>query len=636
MAPQSAHQHEAGPATMGTSQPPSQIATPNSRHTAIGASPLVSLVVLGREPCPCRGGSYHAPSHTHARQPQAAGPAREGFLDRPLPPPVGLRDYVAILRRRQWVVVVTTLVALGMSAILSQLTTPSYSSTARLVVRSASQIFAVEGEEGISNFTTPDRRVQTLVRQLSTEEFETAALAGLPLAADVQGVSVSAARDADIIEITARSTDPATARDAADAFAQAVVDDERRSGVDAILAQERELRDRADEIQGQLATLDAQIDAAERAGQPVAALTTNRQAQALLYADFVTRADELQINARLTEASGSTFTGAPLPTDPTEPKPLQSLIIAGVLGLLAGLGLAFVIDLLDDRLKSMSEIETVLGRLKVLGSIPRSSDMSERIDSLAVDARPEGEAAEAFRGLRTALQFLRLDYDLKTLLVTSPMPGEGKTTLASNLAACVAQTGQSVVVVDCDLRRPRLAMALGLEPSEHGLVSVLAGEIPLSSVLVDVPLESGGTVTFAPFGLRRGADPVELLSSPRVGRLLDQLAEQYGLVIVDAAPLLPVADALPLAKVCDAVLLVTAFRATGRAQLSKAVEQLSLAGPRMVLPVVTKVTGDAVHYDDRYSDSYEPRRRGLARLRRRRPDPTPSHAKRADKRAEVG
>lgn len=515
-------------------------------------------------------------------------------MDQALPPPVGLRDYVAILQRRRWVVIFTIVVAVAVSSVLSAVATPIYATTSRVIVRNPTEVFANEGEQGVSNFIPPDRKLQTAVRQLRTEDFERSVLDTLVLPTPVESISISAASNADVIEITVSSEDPVTAQLVADAYAQAYVDEERSSGAEALLAQSSELRSRAELINGQLGDLDVRLTEAEANGTGVAALTAERQTLALQYQDFISRADELEVNADLRAASGSRVTASELPTSPSSPKPLQSLLIAAFLGLLAGLGLAFVVDVLDDRVKTIVEIQRVGGRARVIATIPRTDDLASTAPPLPVDARPDGPSAEAFRGLRASLQFLRLDNDIKTVMVTSAMPGEGKTTVVANLAASAAQVGQRVVVLDCDVRRPSVAERFGIKSPSIGIGSVLAGETPLSEVLVDVPLRSGGTVTYASFG--KFADPMQLLSSPRFARLLEWLAERYGLVIIDTSPVVPVSDSLPIARVVDAVLMVVAYRSTGRAQLTKGMDQILLADPPHLMQVVTKVTGEEAGY----------------------------------------
>ena len=195
---------------------------------------------------------------------------------------------------------------------------------------------------------------------------------------------------------------------------------------------------------------------------------------------------------------------------------------------------------------------------------------------VASRSEPTSPAAEAYRSLRTSLQFARQAQELRTLLVTSPAAAEGKTSTLANLGAVFAQAGERVVLVSCDLRRPRLGQLYGIE-EQSGLTTVLLGQQTLEQALQQVPgydclwLLGAGPVP---------PNPAELLDGPKAREIFAALRENFDLVLVDSPPVLPVTDAMVLSKYADGTLLVVAAGQTKRAELQRAAERFARPKPR--------------------------------------------------------
>jgi capsular exopolysaccharide synthesis family protein len=199
-------------------------------------------------------------------------------------------------------------------------------------------------------------------------------------------------------------------------------------------------------------------------------------------------------------------------------------------------------------------------------------------------SNPTSQSAEAYRSMRTSLQFVRQEHPIRTILVTSPSAGDGKTATVVNLGAVFAQAGSRVVLVSCDLRRPGLSQFF--EPGEDAeLSSVLMGKQPLERAVAPVPGVEGlwtlGTRSVA-------ANPTELLSGQRMRSVVAALAERFDIVLIDSPPVLPVADAMILSGYADAVLLVVAAGQTKRAELRRTVEKLAQANAPVVGAVLNK------------------------------------------------
>ena len=291
------------------------------------------------------------------------------------------------------------------------------------------------------------------------------------------------------------------------------------------------------------------------------------------------------------------ISSAELPVVPTTPNTMRNLALGAMLGLLLGAGLAIVRDMLNLSIHSERDIERVT-EIPVIGVVPEDDDAVR--NPLVLHADPHSQRAEAYRSLRTNLQFLGLDRGKRSIVVTSSVPGEGKTTTAINTASTLAAAGERVLLIDADLRRPKVARYLSVEGGV-GLTTVLIGEAKLGDVVQpcgvsDLHVVAAGALP---------PNPAELLGLPQMQQLLAEASRRYDTVIIDAPPLLPVTDAAVLSRITDGTLVVVGSSIARRPQLAKALEALERVDTRILGLLLTRARGhDAGHY--RYDYSYQP------------------------------
>lgn len=265
----------------------------------------------------------------------------------------------------------------------------------------------------------------------------------------------------------------------------------------------------------------------------------------------------------------SVVTPAVAPADPSAPNTQLNLVLGCVLGLMIGIATALLRKTLDTRLRGEADLRKVTD-VPILGGIAFDSDATKK--PLLTQAPAQSPRAESFRQIRTNLQFSHVSHDSKAVLITSSLPGEGKTTTAVNLAIATAQSGQSVVLIDADLRRPRVDEYLGLERSA-GLTTTLLGRAGVSDLLQpwgehELYVLTSGQVP---------PNPSELLGSKPMKKLIAELEERFDSVIIDAPPLLPVTDAAVLAQQVGGVVMVV-----GSSKVKLPDVQQSLAALEMV------------------------------------------------------
>ncbi len=252
------------------------------------------------------------------------------------------------------------------------------------------------------------------------------------------------------------------------------------------------------------------------------------------------------------------------PTSPVSPRTRLNLVLGALLGLMVGVGIAILRSVMDTTIKTAADLEEA-SQATPLGIITFDPEAKTK-PLVTLRGTPR---AEAFRSIRTNLRYVDVDNPPKAVVITSSVPGEGKSTTACNLAIALAQAGSKVLLMEADLRRPKITEYLGVEGSV-GLTDVLIGQVPITKAIT--PWQRG-LIDFLPSGAIP-PNPSELLGSKQMADLLAQLEERYDVVILDAPPLLPVTDAAILATAADGALLVTRHGRTRREQVDEAADAL--------------------------------------------------------------
>ena len=334
---------------------------------------------------------------------------------------------------------------------------------------------------------------------------------------------------------------------------------------------------------------DTQFKLAMQVNSQAAKLTTleDTVARTLRMVDILdTRIKEVNLTEDVGAMNVSIMEVASASSQPTYPNRAQFLSIGVLLGGLVGFGLTWLRDLMDSRLKSIEEIVATL-QLPVLGTLSLAGGREERATTGKILlTSPRSVASEAFRTLRTAIHFGLTRDEAKIIAITSPSPGDGKSTVVSNLAIAMAQADQQVLLIDADLRKPRQHEIFGLEV-EHGLSSVLADRRPVADVILKTEV---GSLHVLPSG-SVPANPVELLNNGYFGKILEELQAKYDKILIDCPPVMPVADARVIAAQSDATLLVLrAERSTRRISLAARDELWKVRAQRLGI-VVNAVPG---------------------------------------------
>lgn len=357
---------------------------------------------------------------------------------------------------------------------------------------------------------------------------------------------------------------------------------------------------------------------AERAGETPLLDVSVRAHDAQLAADAATAVPQqlasvardfspmLQLSG--TAVSAQTVVPATVPGSPVEPDPVRNLALGALAGLMLGIAFALARQALDQRIRDPRDLESLSDR-PVLGSVPVRKGNDPHSIFLEID--PFGPHAEAIRRLRTNMMFVDVTTGKHSFVISSTVPGEGKTTTAINLALAMSDAGTKVLLIDADLRHPSVAANLGLEGAV-GLTTVLLGDAQVH----DVVQQWGGTNLHVLTAGDVPPNPSELLGSTRMHELFDRLSAEYDFILVDSPPVLPVTDALVIEKLTGGLLMVVASGETRKRHLTEALRVLGTTETNIAGYVLTKTPAQVTSY---YNTYYSGEKATTRAGRRRRP-----------------
>lgn len=473
-----------------------------------------------------------------------------------------LRDYLRVVRRRKWIILQAVVLVPAAAVAFSLQQQRLYESESEVLLSRQNLAAILTGTPDPILNQSADRVAQTQADLARVPEVARRVLAALKLRDrtpdDLLAASeVSPKPNADLLVFTVTDPEPSLARRLAGEYANQFTLYRRELDTGALERARLEVAERLEEL--------------DREGQRDSAL----------YASLAEKEQQLKTLEALQTSNAFVVREAGVAKQ-VQPRPARNGVLGLALGLVLGLGLAFLWEALDTRVRTAQEIGERLG-LPLLARLPAPPKRLQKDNRLVMLAEPSGVHAEAFRMLRTNLDFARLDRDVRTIMVTSALEREGKSTTAANLAVALARSGQRVVLVDLDMRRPDLDRFFRLD-GRLGLTHVVLGHATLREALTPIVVGGaeprGGVLrpngNGSPDGellvLRSGPIPPEageFVATHALGEVLAALRDRADTVIVDSPPLLNVGDAMALSTMVDAVLVVAQVNLVRRGSLNE-------------------------------------------------------------------
>jgi len=475
-----------------------------------------------------------------------------------------LRQYLAVIRRQAWVIILLTVACAAAAVFVSTRQDPVYRASTKIVVGQGRALFGPDVSFAVEPFT-----------QTMTELLQSDVVAGRVIRE--QNLSINATELLDRVEITSKP----------DTSVLEVTYDDTDKG-------------RAVRVLGELAASFTQLIDEGLGGGRTATPTPS--------ASDATSAEPV---------SATVFDPAHLEPGQVSPKPVRTLVIATIVGLIVGLAVAFLRDLLASRVRDQAEAEAAFGA-PVVGVLPRGTVGSNPAELELLTSKSAGRVRQSFEMLSATMRFSLKSENLSVILVTSGMPEEGKTTVAANLAFALARSGRRVVVVEGDTRRPALHAFFGHPPAGLGMLDVVSGAASLDHALVDIPLSlrepaepdlgrrrgarsattaleppaEAGELLLLPAG-HKGQGTPPILSVSQAATMIANLREYADCIVFDSAPLLLAGDAFPFAQLANEVLVVCRERASSRRQAERVRSRLRSIGVEEFSVVLTEATAAA-------------------------------------------
>jgi tyrosine-protein kinase len=520
--------------------------------------------------------------------------------------PLDLREYLAVVRRRKGTILLVTAVTLLSALAFSLQQTPIYTSTAKVWVK------PIVANQTLLSGTSPT--LLSLDTEKELVESETVADIAAKKAGErttgfemLKHVSVSVPTNSQVLEISYSSPDPLLAQKGAQAFADAYLTFKTDEALDSAKKVQASLQGEVNALQNQLSQARYQLThSPEGSTEHFEAENriTTLNTQIGLIENQILSVTSLSIDP------GAVVQSANLPTGPSSPNHPLNAALGLLVGLALGVGIAFLRERLDDSIRSREDLEEHLGA-PVLVAIPKFS-LPKRVMAarrgLVTVHDPTNAAAEAYRTLRTSVQFHAAQTKARTFMIVSATPAEGKTTTAANLAVVLAQAGKQTVLLSADLRNPALNELFRSDwrvQPDTGISNIVTGEVNPQDALQQTEVRNLWMIGSGPVPGR----PAELASSDSMVELIEALHASADFTIIDSAPSLAVTDALAMAPHVDAVIYVADASSTQRSAVVEARQMLERAGAKVVGAVLNRFEPpkhSTYQYAYRYTYRYAP------------------------------
>ncbi|WP_287152552.1 polysaccharide biosynthesis tyrosine autokinase [Candidatus Solincola tengchongensis] len=536
-----------------------------------------------------------------------------------------LRDYLNVIARRKWIIIGATVLVVAAALVFSLLQKPLYESRVTILAdinragESATQALYslaygdpntfIQTQAEIIKTRTMARDVHDRLEYLY-EEAEYDRREGkdvfipssLPSPEDMLArVKVDRTQNTNVFQIIFTDHNPMLARDVAQAYADEYIEDRQLSAIKQISEARQEVWNRITELEAQIQDIAQRVKQYTKETIPPELEAEASQA-VNLWATLYEKYMSLRI-AEALEQRGLEIIETAEPGEKVSPRTTRNAVLALFLGLILGVGLAFLADYLDVTLKTREDFEHHYGT-SIIGEIPGFGTSPEEEREIIYFTAPDSSAAEGFRNLRTNVQFLNLEGETRVIMVTSASPEEGKTSVAVNLGAALSEMGKKVLVMEADLRRPVLDEFMVEKPAK-GLTEVLAGAAGIEEAVISV----GNTNFHLMICGVKPPNPAEMVASQSMRNLLERLRGDYDYVIVDSPPVLSVSDSVAMAPMMDGIILVASHGIAEREAARRTVELLSKVNARLLGLVINNVEaagryGYGYYYAPYYRYSY--------------------------------
>lgn len=505
-----------------------------------------------------------------------------------------IHQFIAIIKSRKNIVIQSVIVIFIVAMLFSLLQKPAYKASATILLKEKNVGSSIIFGDLLRQFNAqPERSLQTQLKLLTIGPVLDKVIKKLNLNVSRQEllnkIDIKPEGQANMITIYVEDQSPRKAKEIANSLVAQYLANTRRSTSSDVSQAEKEVYKKLKDTEDNIIILAKEI-AQKRKGDIVPDdLTAKMDMATGLYVMLSEKHEQLRISEKLNTGDAYLIAPADIPTAPISPKPVSSGIFSLIGGLFFGVAVAMVVDQLDNTIKSSKDVEKLFD-LPVIGQVPLQEFIQKKGEQLVVRMKPKSAAAESYRTIRTNIQYFNIDENLKTIMITSGSPQEGKSLISANIAMAFAQANKKVALISCDLRRPSLHKIFHIS-NDNGLSNYLAGYSTMDEILHDVGIEN---ITLIPSG-PIPPNPSELLGSKKMESLINELENIFDFIIIDTAPVLVVTDCAVLAKFADGVLFVAKVNHTKKEDAKTIYTSLQATGVKQIGVVLNGIS---------YSETY--------------------------------
>jgi len=502
-----------------------------------------------------------------------------------------LRELFSIIKRWLWLIILGAIIGGVATYFYSVYQQPAYQAVAEVFISQPQR-----DELSDLGYLSGQQLIQTYTELMVTDQVLNETAQRVNYSINSGRISITQVRDTQILQIKVEDMDPVKAAEFTNALvevfseqqyqAQTSIYADSKTNLETSMAEQRGV---IDETIARLASMpDTEENAVEREWTNMVLMQANET-----YINLLNNYESLRMAEAQSVSTVQLVEAAQPNLDPVRPKIATNTMLGVAVGVMLAGGIIFLVEYLDDSVRSPEEITQAynLPALGYIAKIPRSRRGGE--EGVYILNNPRSPVAEAFRSMRTNIEFAGVVEPVKTILVTSPGPQEGKSTVSTNLAAVMMQGGKRVVIVDCDLRRPKIHKLLGMK-NRMGLSGLFRGQVNLNDV-IEKRMNNLFVVTSGAIP----PNPAELLGSKLMDKLIASLANMVDVVIIDSPPMV-VTDPVVLSTKVDGVVLVVNPGRTKKDALKATMTQLERAEARILGVVVNRIGKNASHYYDYY------------------------------------
>lgn len=506
-----------------------------------------------------------------------------------------IRDYLMLFWRWAWLIILAGVLAGGASFLVSMRMSPIYEATSTILVSDAS----VTKTTDYSSLMASERLTSTYSEMMISQTvlIEVSQLLGLtiPLMDLTEMISVAPVRDTQLVQLSVKSKDPEEAARIANTLVGVFINQVQGIQSSRFSQSKESLQTQLSDMERQIQQYNEQMDSAADQAEKERLDSKLSQYQQI-YSNLLMSFEQVRLAEAQSSSSIAQIEPASVPLVPVSPNVLRNTVLAVAVGMMLAAGGLVAREALDDTIKSPHDIQRMFN-LPVLGVIARNTIPDAY---LITDYQPRSPVSEAYRMLRTNIQFANIDAPVQTLLVTSAEPLEGKTTISANLAVVNAQNGRDVTLIDCDLRRPTIHKRFGL-PNQMGFSTLFISTLDaLDEIRQTTKIPHLSVLTTGPLP----PNPAELIASRRMAEILKRIRARGEMIIIDSPPTLAVTDSSILAPIVDGIVLVMTPGVTRRIAARQMIEQLSRVGGKVLGVVFNNFNEHRTYYTYRSNKYY--------------------------------